>query len=236
MAGFLDFLSTKRPGVERTNTLLKNISLEDSSPGNLGALIDSDLLTQMTQQSPIEESGLNLSSYNTTPTFPHPPRLPRRRTQSSTEINIPQGNWDVDPMAYIRATQFAESTNNPNAVSRTGARGLMQVQPRTGREIAEKLGIPWRGSATLDDPVTNVKIGTEYLMQQLRRFGDWRKASVAYNAGPSNVAKAIEAATAAGEPHNWFPYLRHLGLQSEKNHNETALYLQNIAEKLANSE
>jgi len=199
------------------------------------------MLDQMTQEDPLAEAGLR----DLAPTFTAPvdlPPLPRRKppapagatraTFGGTSLNIPQGNWIIDPESYVKATQFAESTNNSRAVSRTGARGLMQVQPETGREIARKLGIPWQGRTTLDDPETNVKIGTEYLMRQLRRFGDWRKASVAYQAGPENVAKAIVAAREAGEPDNWFPYLRRLRLQSADNHADSARYLHNIARQL----
>lgn len=82
----------------------------------------------------------------------------------------------------IRAVAWKESRYNPNAVSKAGAQGIMQIMPETGKELG------------LEDPFNikqNVDAGAKYLKQMLDRYkGDLKKALAAYNAGPGNVDKA----------------------------------------------
>lgn len=56
-----------------------------------------------------------------------------------------------------------ESSFRITAVSYKGAIGLAQIMPATGKEMARKMNIDWRGAETLMDPVTNLKIGFCYL-------------------------------------------------------------------------
>jgi len=92
----------------------------------------------------------------------------------------------LDP-AVVAALVCQESTFDPGAVSRAGARGLMQVIPPTGRQLARNLGVPYRSRA-LHDPATSLDFGTRYLRQMLDRFeGRIERALAAYNAGPHRV-------------------------------------------------
>ncbi len=72
-----------------------------------------------------------------------------------------------------------ESGWNPVAVSRKGALGLAQLMPGT----AARLGV------NPADPRQNLEGGARYLRRQFDRFGDWRLALAAYNAGPEAVAR-----------------------------------------------
>lgn len=72
-----------------------------------------------------------------------------------------------------------ESGWNPVAVSSKGAQGLAQLMPET----AQILGVD------AQDPVQNLDGGARYLRQQYDRFGDWRLALAAYNAGPGAVER-----------------------------------------------
>jgi soluble lytic murein transglycosylase-like protein len=89
-----------------------------------------------------------------------------------------QHQIDADFIASVIA---AESANNPHAVSRKGAQGLMQLMPGT----ANKLGVK-----DSFDPADNVDGGVRYLRALLLEYnGDIPKALAAYNAGPQRVAQ-----------------------------------------------
>jgi hypothetical protein len=87
----------------------------------------------------------------------------------------------------ILAVIQEESTFSNWAMSPRGAFGLMQVMPSTGRWLASQLDLPWAGTASLFDPVTNVRIGTNYLARLRSRYGDLQVALLAYNRGPAAV-------------------------------------------------
>jgi len=92
----------------------------------------------------------------------------------------------VDP-ALVAALVLQESSFDASALSRAGARGLMQVMPATGRKIARDKGQRFRRAA-LHDPETSLDFGTHYLRQMSERFsGAVEKVLAAYNAGPHRV-------------------------------------------------
>lgn len=93
---------------------------------------------------------------------------------------------DLD-MRLVLALMYVESRYNAFAVSPVGAMGLMQILPATGEELAERLGIDWRGPATLFDPVANVQLGVAYVKQLAERYGSIPTALAAYNWGPGHV-------------------------------------------------
>ncbi|PSL17421.1 lytic transglycosylase domain-containing protein [Shimia abyssi] len=72
-----------------------------------------------------------------------------------------------------------ESNWNANAESHKGALGLAQLMPGT----AKRLGVDPL------DPKQNLEGGARYLSKQYRKFGSWRLALAAYNAGPAAVKK-----------------------------------------------
>jgi hypothetical protein len=82
----------------------------------------------------------------------------------------------------VAAVVQAESRFNARAVSKKGARGLMQLMPATGR----RLGF---GPAELYEPEKNLDAGARYLRQLLDRFGELDLALAAYNAGEGAVQK-----------------------------------------------
>ncbi|HEX8169169.1 MAG TPA: lytic transglycosylase domain-containing protein [Thermoanaerobaculia bacterium] len=88
--------------------------------------------------------------------------------------------YDVDP-ALVAAVIEQESRFRPGAKSQVGARGLMQLMPRTGR---------WMGASNLYDPAQNIDAGVKYIKYLNGRFnGDLKKTIAAYNAGEGNVKR-----------------------------------------------
>ena len=85
------------------------------------------------------------------------------------------------PIGILRAQAFQESGLDNDAVSSKGARGIMQLEPRT----ADALGVD------PSDPAQNVDGGARYLKQLHTRFKTYDKALAAYNAGPDRVTEAV---------------------------------------------
>ena len=107
-------------------------------------------------------------------------------------LTLVQRNADrqaIDP-AIIFGLMRQESMLDQNAQSAVGARGLMQIMPETGRQIARKLNEPWLAENSLFTPDVNIKYGAFYYKQLLSRFdGQFALATAAYNAGPNRVSK-----------------------------------------------
>lgn len=81
-----------------------------------------------------------------------------------------------------------ESAFTPDAKSPVGALGIMQIMPRTGKQIARRNGIHFKGEKTLLKPEKNIAMGTLYLAELLDRFdNNMVMATAAYNAGPHRV-------------------------------------------------
>jgi soluble lytic murein transglycosylase len=102
------------------------------------------------------------------------------------EVNEAARRWGLDPF-LVAAVVREESSYYPRAVSRTGARGLMQLQPSTARPMAEHRGLAFAGGELLDDPRSNIEMGSSFLAGLLGEFKDARLALAAYNAGPSRL-------------------------------------------------
>lgn len=88
--------------------------------------------------------------------------------------------FDIE-VNLIKAIIKAESSFDPDAISESGAQGLMQLMPDTAEEM--RVGNPF-------DPEENILGGTRYLSLLLKRFEqDKRLAIAAYNVGPTAVTK-----------------------------------------------
>ena len=108
--------------------------------------------------------------------------------EGAAHIDAPYSNlfaeaaraYGVDPRLVV-AVARRESAFNPNAVSRVGACGLMQLMPATARIL---------GISDIFDIRQNVFGGAQYLRQLLDTYnGDLDRALAAYNAGPGAVEK-----------------------------------------------
>jgi soluble lytic murein transglycosylase len=113
-------------------------------------------------------------------------------------LNELGARYDVDPL-FLASIIRVESFWERGAVSIAGARGLTQVMPATGEDIAVHLGADgW----TVDDlfrPVVSLEFGAFYIARQLDSFGNPYHALAAYNGGAGNAIHWAEAA-AGGSP------------------------------------
>ena len=86
-----------------------------------------------------------------------------------------------------------ESEFFAGAISRVGALGLMQVMPKTAKEMAGKLGVRYSRNKMLKDPYYNAGIGIRYLQELQEEFGNSPvQVAAAYNAGPSRARNWTE--------------------------------------------
>jgi peptidoglycan lytic transglycosylase len=91
------------------------------------------------------------------------------------------------PSTELMAIARRESAFFPEAHSPVGARGLMQIMPATGKQVASELGRP-HTRAELYEVEHNILLGSAYYRQLLDRFdGNRVYALAAYNAGPHRV-------------------------------------------------
>jgi soluble lytic murein transglycosylase len=93
----------------------------------------------------------------------------------------------LDPMLVAGLTR-QESAFDAEAISRTGAVGLMQIEPPTGRKLARGLHVGY-SHARLHDPEYNLRLGTAYLANLLAAYGTPEAALAAYNAGEDRVVE-----------------------------------------------
>jgi len=99
----------------------------------------------------------------------------------------------LDPLLVMGVIAH-ESDWRPDAVGPSGSRGLTQIQPLTGRALAQRAGIAWKGNATLDEPVTNVRLGVAYLAELHEQFGrNAHYTLAAYNVGPGRLEQILRS-------------------------------------------
>jgi len=94
----------------------------------------------------------------------------------------------IEP-SLVAAIIRQESAFNPHAVSVAGARGLMQVMPSVGQQVARSLGYPLWDPGLLFDADANLELGIAHLAWSIRQYDDLTRVLAAYNAGGSRVTR-----------------------------------------------
>ncbi len=120
-----------------------------------------------------------------------------KRSAQRAGIMLPDPGWPMIAVpapaperALVLGTIRQESAFEADAVSRAGARGLMQLMPATARGVAKSLGIhgQHRDQRLIADPSYNLRLGQSYLAGLLDDFsGSYPMALAAYNPGPGRV-------------------------------------------------
>jgi soluble lytic murein transglycosylase len=109
------------------------------------------------------------------------------RNRYDEYISQYSNKFDIDAQ-LVRSVIKKESNINPEIVSNKGAIGLMQIMPKTAREIAVQLNVSDYYSDMLKDPQVNIMFGTYYLRKLLDYYNNnLILALAAYNAGIGNV-------------------------------------------------
>ncbi|HVN67708.1 MAG TPA: tetratricopeptide repeat protein [Candidatus Sulfotelmatobacter sp.] len=127
---------------------------------------------------------------------------PQSISKKVWQLSYPRGYWQsvvsqansygVDPYLVLAVIR-EESRFNPRATSRSGARGLMQIMPRTGRSIAKQLELPRYRTSKLFKPDVNVNMGVYYLADLVKRFSNNAYLALAgYNGGPNRVNNYVK--------------------------------------------
>ncbi|MFW2587394.1 lytic transglycosylase domain-containing protein [Sagittula sp. SSi028] len=96
----------------------------------------------------------------------------------ATMARLAAQKHDIPEDLFLRLVR-QESGFNPKALSHKGAIGLAQLMPATAKELG----------VDPHDPQQNLEGGAKYLRIQYRKFGSWKLALAAYNAGPGAVEK-----------------------------------------------
>ena len=85
-----------------------------------------------------------------------------------------------------------ESLFDELALSRSGAMGLMQIMPFTGKYIAKKLKVEDFKVSQLLDPEVNYRFGSFYINELIKQFSLFPLAAASYNAGPTRIKRALK--------------------------------------------
>ena len=90
-------------------------------------------------------------------------------------------SWDL--VQHVMHKETGGHKDPANAVSKAGATGVMQLMPKTAKEL---------GVTDLTDPNQNINAGVKYLADLERKYKDPKLAAMAYNWGPGNVDKWLK--------------------------------------------
>jgi soluble lytic murein transglycosylase len=124
----------------------------------------------------------------------------------------------IDPLLILGVIR-QESAFNARAISRSDARGLMQLLPSTGREVYQRIGLEAFRDDLLFDPQMNVRLGAQYLggLAETHR-GNLILTLAAYNAGPSRVRRWLQELSTA----DWDEFIERLPFE------ETRFYVKSV--------
>ncbi len=132
----------------------------------------------------------------------------------------PGSDWTM-----VHAITRQESQFSQNAVSRTNARGLMQLMPGTASDQSAKLGIPYNYAGLTTNPSYNIELGDAVFSHLMTIYnGCYPLAIAAYNSGPGNVNKWLRDIGDPRQSDNWVDWIEHIPFT------ETRGYVQHVIE------
>jgi peptidoglycan lytic transglycosylase len=130
--------------------------------------------------------------------------------------------------ALVYGLSRQESEFDPGAISHAGARGLMQLMPRTAREVARQISVPYQRARLTNDPGYNAMLGSAHLSDLLDDFaGSYIMTIAAYNAGAHRVSQWVET---YGDPRS--PAIDPIDWMENIPFTETRNYVQRVMENI----
>ncbi|MGH8057731.1 MAG: transglycosylase SLT domain-containing protein [Candidatus Entotheonellia bacterium] len=134
------------------------------------------------------------------------------------EVRETAQQLQLDPFLLLGVIR-QESAFNTHAVSRSDARGLMQILPSTGRELFQRAGMGPFQLDLLFNPRVNVRLGAQYLQRLYGTHqGNVILTLAAYNAGPTRVKRWLQEINRA----DWDEFIESLPFE------ETRAYIKNV--------
>ncbi|WP_149537854.1 lytic transglycosylase domain-containing protein [Siccirubricoccus phaeus] len=159
------------------------------------------------------------------------------RRAGAAGLMLPREGWpspypappEAPEPALVQAIARQESNFDPEAVSSSNARGLMQLLPSTAQAVARRLGLRHATAMLTANPAHNLRLGAAYLDELLLRFSGALPFAVAgYNAGPGRVDEWLGS---YGDPRMDGPTM--LDWMEQIPFSETRNYVQRVLENLA---
>ncbi len=122
-----------------------------------------------------------------------------------------------------------ESEFYPGATSPVGARGLMQLMPKTGKAMAKRLNVPFQLDRLITDPAYNADLGSAYLGKLQEEFGPYYPfVAAGYNAGPSRPKRWMQQfGDPRRSPEAAVDWIEHIPFRETRN------YVMRVMESLA---
>ena len=155
-----------------------------------------------------DEDILRLADFLGEKQKPHELVMVAKRAASQSKV-FPRPYFALHPVAELKqkippemtlAIARRESEFYPKITSPVGALGMMQVMPKTAKEVSRRLGLKFSSERMLSDWKYNAKIGIAYLEELSERYdGNPILMAAAYNAGPSRADRWIQL---LGDPRN----------------------------------
>ncbi|MDW3223243.1 MAG: lytic transglycosylase domain-containing protein [Paracoccaceae bacterium] len=223
--------TTEVPGNWRETSLAENpvfmagLLLEASGELNLAERFWTHLAESLSEEDAtlLAEAAIDLNQ-------PHLAVMIGKRT-ARRAIVVPRGYYPLHPVAeqnlpmapeMVLAIARRESEFDPGVQSGVGARGLMQIMPATGREVAASMGRAGQHSTDrlISDPTYNAELGAAYLSGLAARFrGNVVMMSAGYNAGPSRPDRWM---LAYGDPRkgdvDMIDWIEHIPFRETRNY------------------
>lgn len=128
----------------------------------------------------------------------------RSPTSGMSTSSTADSTWKRMISQESGGSQFNKSGGT--LTSSKGAIGASQIMPQYGAEFAKRAGVDWDEKKARTDKNYNLKLGRAQFNHLVDKYkGDVERAAAAYNAGPGNVAKALDKASKTGS--DWRRYL-----------------------------